>query len=190
MKQMIAVALLAVAVVAPTLADEITSHDSTVKSTTASPLMAKSHLKKAPIKENCDDEHIMEKHHEGNMMDQDGFEMMAKPDMHMLVALSLGKEQESKIKKLADELKHNNWTIQGLINDETAKLRDLYEADKRDPIAIGKEYLKIFDLKRQMIESDLDTQNRVEEILTPEQIAKMKSFREEMHHTHKHPMNE
>jgi len=110
--------------------------------------------------------------------------------MHMLVALSLGKEQESKIKKLADELKHNNWTIQGLINDETAKLRDLYEADKRDPIAIGKEYLKIFDLKRQMIESDLDTQNRVEEILTPEQIAKMKSFREEMHHTHKHPMNE
>jgi Spy/CpxP family protein refolding chaperone len=190
MKQMIAVALLSAAVVTSASAEEITPHESTIKSTTGSPLSARSHLQKTPIKEDCDAEHSMEKYHEENIMDQEGFEMMAKPDIHMLGSLSLGKEQESRIKKLADELRHSNWTTQGLINDETAKLRDLYEADKRDPIAIGKEYLKIYDLKRQMIESDLNTQIRVEEILTPEQIAKMKSFHEEMHHMHKHPMND
>jgi Spy/CpxP family protein refolding chaperone len=175
MKQMIAVALLSAAVVTSASAEEITPHESTIKSTTGSPLSARSHLQKTPIKEDCDAEHSKEKYHEENIMDQEGFEMMAKPDIH---------------KKLADELRHSNWTTQGLINDETAKLRDLYEADKRDPIAIGKEYLKIYDLKRQMIESDLNTQIRVEEILTPEQIAKMKSFHEEMHHMHKHPMND
>jgi len=187
MKQIIAVALLSAAVATPAWSEGTTP---SVKPTISSPSMHKSPVKKVPNIEDCDEENAMEKHHEGEMMGGEGFEMMSKPDMHMLGALSLGKEQESKIKKLADELKHNNWATQGLINDETAKLRELYEADKRDPIAIGKEYLKIFDLKRQMIESDLNTQNHVEEILTPEQLAKMKNFREEMHHMRKHPMNE
>jgi len=185
MKKIIVVALLSAVVAAPAWSDETASP---IKPAISSPSMHKSPVNKVSPIEGCDEEHAMKNHHEGNMMDEEAFEMMAKPDMHMLGALGLGKEQESKIKKLADELKHNNWAIQGLINDETAKLRDLYEATKRDPIAIGKEYLKIFDLKRQMIESDLDTQNHVEEILTPEQLAKIKGFRKEMHHMH--PMNE
>jgi Spy/CpxP family protein refolding chaperone len=98
-----------------------------------------------------------------------------------LSALNLTKDQQDKVTKLTDDLKHNNWTNQGLINDESAKLRDLYEADKRDPDAIDKEYQKIFDIKRQMIRDYLTTHNSIQEILTPEQQAKMKEMRGAMH---------
>ena len=62
----------------------------------------------------------------------------------------------------------------------TTELRDLYQADKRDPAAIGKEYQKIFDLKRQIIESILVTQNKVEDLLTPEQLKQLKEARKTM----------
>ncbi|MDO8464762.1 MAG: Spy/CpxP family protein refolding chaperone [Gallionella sp.] len=103
---------------------------------------------------------------------------MESPHIGMVMALDLSGEQRSRINKLSDELRHNNWTAMGLIMDESAKLRDLYGADKRDPSAIGMEYQKIFDLKRRMIEAMIDTQNRVEELLTPEQRAQLK----DMHH--------
>jgi Spy/CpxP family protein refolding chaperone len=106
--------------------------------------------------------------------------MMESPRMKMVMMLDLSDEQRSKINKLSDQLHHDNWAIQGSMTDETAKLRDLYEADKRDPATIGKEYQKIFDLKRQMIEAMIDTQNHVEELLTPEQIIQLKK----MHHMH------
>jgi Spy/CpxP family protein refolding chaperone len=51
---------------------------------------------------------------------------------------------------------------------------------------IGQEYQKIFDLKRQMIEAYIDTQNRIDEILTPEQRAQMKAFRNQMHPMYMH----
>ncbi len=109
-----------------------------------------------------------------------GAEMMMEPNMHRLEALGLSEEQQAKITPLADKLKHDNWATQGLINDETAKLRDLYEADKRDPVVIDKEYKKIFDLKRKMIETYLEAQNRIEAVLTPEQRTQMRSARHHM----------
>jgi len=130
----------------------------------------------------------MEGHGAGMMGGRDS-SMMMEPDMHMLGALALSEEQQAKINKLSDELKHNNWATQGLLNDETAKLRDLYQADKRDPAAIGKEYQKVFDLKRQMIETYLDTENRIEEILTPEQLIQMKEARHRMRGMYGHSMH-
>ncbi len=128
--------------------------------------------------------------HEGGMMGGYGSGMMMEsPRMNMVRSLDLSDEQRSKIKKLSDQLRHNNWVAQGSIMDESAKLRDLYEADKHDPATIGNVYQKIFDLKRQMIEAMIDTQNHVEELLTPEQIIQLK----DMHHMpgpkHGHPMN-
>lgn len=118
------------------------------------------------------------------MMGRHGSGMMLEPSMRILGTLDLSDEQRAKINKLADELKHNNWATQGLINDETAKLRDLYEADKRDTAAIGKEYQKIFELERQMIETYLDTQNRIDALLTPEQLARAKEARRAMRDKH------
>ncbi len=123
----------------------------------------------------------------GGMMGGHGM-MLESPRMHMVRALNLSDEQRAKINKLSDELQHKNWEREGMIRDEAAKLRDLYEADKRDPKAIGAEYQKIFDIKRQMIEAMVDTQNRVEALLTPEQLRQMKEMHNKMGEMHGHPM--
>ncbi|MDR2195063.1 MAG: Spy/CpxP family protein refolding chaperone [Gallionellaceae bacterium] len=99
------------------------------------------------------------------------------PHAGMLAGLNLSKEQQSQITKLSDDFQHNNWTNQGLINDESAKLRDLYQADKRDADAIDKSYQKIFDIKRQMIRDYVELRNKIDAALTPEQQAKMKEMR-------------
>lgn len=197
MKNFFAIALLSAVVAAPAFADDAAAKPSTQKSASATPSVHKHGHKMAVMKDECDSKHDMMnlhqdhgmmKGHGAGMMGNHDSDMMMEPDMHLLGALALSEEQQSKINKISDELKHNNWATQGLINDETAKLRDLYEADKRDPAAIGKEYQKVFDLKRQMIETYLDTQNRIEEILTPEQRAKTKEARHEMRHMYKHSM--
>lgn len=185
MKKIITVALLSAVIAAPVFADDTAAKPSANKPATTAPAGHKHDHKTAGME--CDAEHDMGDHHGHGMMGE-AADMMMEPDMHLLGALALGKEQQAKINKLSDELKHNNWATLGLINDETAKLRDLYEADKRDPVAIGKEYQKVFDLKRQMIEAYLDTQNRIEEILTPEQLAKVKEARQKMRHMYGHPM--
>lgn len=188
MKKYIAAALLSALVTTPAFADDTAARASAKKPATAMPSGHKHDHKMMDMKGECDAEHGMGEHHGHEMMGGRGADMMMEADMHMLGALALSEEQQSKINELADELKHNNWATQGLINDETAKLRDLYEADKRDTAAISKEYQKVFDLKRQMIETYLNTQNRIEEILTAEQRAKMKDARHEMHHMYGHPM--
>lgn len=132
----------------------------------------------------------MQCNHKGGMMGDHGAGMMmGSGHMHMIMSLDLNDDQRSKINKLSDELKHNNWATQGLINDESVKLRDLYAADKRDPAAIGKEYQKIFDLQRKKIEATITTQNRIEEVLTPEQRTKLKDMRNRVGPMHGHPMH-
>jgi Spy/CpxP family protein refolding chaperone len=119
--------------------------------------------------------------HGGGMMGGYGDDMMMEsPRMGVVRTLNLSDDQRAAINKLTDELQHRNWGLLGLIRDETAKLRDLYEADRRDPAAIGAEYQKIFDLKRQIIESILVTQNKVEDLLTPEQLKQLKQARRAM----------
>lgn len=174
MKTFIAIALLSAAVAAPAFADDAAKAPAK-KAVPAAP----AHKGKAKAADDCDSAHGMGGYHEGY---GGGMGYGAGMEHGMgghggLEALGLSKEQQDKITKLHDELKHNNWTTQGQINDETAKLRDLYEADKRDPDAIDKEYQKVFDLKRQMIRDYLTTQNRIDEVLTPEQQAKLKESR-------------
>ena len=185
MKKIVTIALFSSVLSAPVFAEDNSASTPPKSHTVTNPQGYMHGHKMGANKDECDAEHEMGNHHHGHdMMDGAEHEMMMEPDMFLLRTLTLSKEQQSKIHNLSDELKHKNWAAQGLINDESAKLRDLYEADKRDPAAIGKEYQKVFDLKRQMIESYLDTQNRVEEVLTPEQRAKMKDARHEMHRMH------
>lgn len=196
MKKLIAIALLSTAVAAPAFADTSPAKPSAAKPAAAMPSGHKHDHKMADTKDNCDVKHEMGGHHGNGMGDPYGHgmmggqsaDMMMEPNMHMLGALALNEDQQAKINQLTDELKHNNWLTQGLINDETAKLRDLYEADKRDLTAIGLEYQKVFDLKRQMILTYLDIQNRIEEVLTPEQLAQMKEARHKMHRMYGHHM--
>ena len=81
--------------------------------------------------------------------------------------------------KLSDKLHHDNWAAMGSIMDQSEKLRDLYEADRRDPDAIAKVYQKIFDTKIQMIKAMVTTENQVEDLLTKEQRDQLKSMRQQ-----------
>ena len=71
-------------------------------------------------KDHCDDQEygVMESYGSGMIM--------VSPRMYMVRSLELKDEQRSKINKLTDELRHNNWAAQGLNMDETAKLRELH----------------------------------------------------------------
>ncbi len=188
MKNIIAVALLSVVFAAPSFADDASAQAPANKTPAATPPHHKPGHNMMAEKKGCGADHAMGAHKGYGMMGEQGADMIMEPNMHILNALTLSKEQYSKISQLSDQLKHDNWAKQGLINDETAKLRDLYEADKRDPAAIGKEYQVIFDLKRQMIETYLDAQNHIEEVLTPEQRATLKGLRSKMRHMYMHPM--
>jgi Spy/CpxP family protein refolding chaperone len=86
-----------------------------------------------------------------------------------LYGLDLDDKQRKSANAIQDELRRKRWELMGRTMEEQIKLRDLYEAERRDPKAIGAAYQRIFDLRRQMIEATVAAHNRIEEFLTPEQ---------------------
>ena len=52
---------------------------------------------------------------------------------------------------------------------EEAKLNEIYYSGKRDPTVIDNQYKNIYDLRRQMIQVQVDAQNRMDAVLTKEQ---------------------
>jgi Spy/CpxP family protein refolding chaperone len=91
--------------------------------------------------------------------------------------LNLTDEQRAKISKLQEQLRKKQWTTMGQIMDERQKLYELYSAENPDPKKVGAVYGKIFDLRRQMIEAAIDTQNRAQAVLTQEQRAQLEQWR-------------
>jgi Spy/CpxP family protein refolding chaperone len=91
--------------------------------------------------------------------------------------LNLTDEQRAKISKLQDELRKKQWATMGQIMDEREKLFELYSDDSPDAKKVGAVYGKIFDLRRQMIEATIDTQNRMQALLTKEQRAQLDQWR-------------
>jgi Spy/CpxP family protein refolding chaperone len=99
--------------------------------------------------------------------------MMSGGPYHML---NLSDDQRTKINKIQDEERRKHWETMGKIMDERARLRDLYDADKRDTQAILKVQDQINLYQRRMLELHLNTQNQIEALLTKEQREQLKSF--------------
>ncbi|MFZ5510033.1 MAG: Spy/CpxP family protein refolding chaperone [Pseudomonadota bacterium] len=123
-------------------------------------------------------EHMMEHMHGGMMGGGMGGGMMGQGMMGQgmgpmmmdgLPGIDLSDEQRKRINAIHDGVRKQRWELTGRLMDEQAKLRDLYGAEKRDPAAIGAQYQRIFDLRRQQIEASIAAHNQVEEVLTPEQ---------------------
>lgn len=93
-----------------------------------------------------------------------------------LPSVTLDNKQRSQANAIQDELRRKRWELMGRMQDEEASLRDLYDADKRDPKAIGAAYQRIFDLRRQMIEATVAAHNRIEALLTPEQRKSAREY--------------
>ena len=103
-----------------------------------------------------------------------GFGMMGQRDG--LPGVTLDDAQRKKANGIQDDLRRKRWELMGRTMDEQIKLRDLYEADKRDPAAIGAAYQRVFDLRRQMIEATVAAHNKIEELLTPEQRKSARDY--------------
>lgn len=92
-----------------------------------------------------------------------------------LYGLNLSNEQLAKINQIQDEIRKKNWGLMGKLLDEQAQMRDLLLADKRDPAAIGKQAMKMADLRRQMLEANVDAHNRIEALLSKEQKDQLRN---------------
>ncbi len=95
--------------------------------------------------------------------------------------LGLTPPQEAQVNKMSDELRKKNWEVMGKMQDEAAKLRDLYASDKLDRGAISSAYKRLGELRQSRIENMLEAQEKVEALLTPEQ---RKEFRRRAYEAH------
>ena len=94
----------------------------------------------------------------------------------MLDALNLTDAQRADVNKIRDDLRRKNWDLLGKMQDERAKLRDLYAAEKLDRTAISAAYRRIADLRLQRLDNMLDAQEKLEAILTPEQRKQLRRW--------------
>jgi Spy/CpxP family protein refolding chaperone len=92
-------------------------------------------------------------------------------------ALKLSDEQRTKINHLLDEHRKQDWEVMGKIMDEEATLRDLYASETPDPKQVGAQYAVIAKLRQQLVESNVETSNRVQALLTPEQKSQYRQGR-------------
>lgn len=93
--------------------------------------------------------------------------------------LGLSDDQRTKINRIQDETRRSHWALMGTMMDQQAKLRDLYEAPKRDSAAIDDTYKSIGDLRQKMIDSSIDARKRMEAVLTSKQIDKLRAYRDQ-----------
>lgn len=113
----------------------------------------------------------------GGMMDMMMGGGMMGGGMGPMTMLNLTDEQRAKVRKIEDEQRKKNRDLYGKIEDESVKLRDLYDTDTPDAKKIGAVYDKIFDLKRQLIVSGIEANNKARAVLTKEQQEQLKAWR-------------
>lgn len=90
--------------------------------------------------------------------------------------LDLTDEQRVKIHQIQDETRRSHWSVMGRMMDQQAKLRDLYDAPKRDSAAIDTTYKAIDDMRQQMISSSADARKRIEAVLTKKQLEQLRTY--------------
>lgn len=94
--------------------------------------------------------------------------------MGPMAMLDLSDDQTARLNKIQTETKKKMRTLMRQMWEEQDKLSDLYDAEKRDPAAIGKAYGKLADLQRQALEARIEMENKMAEVLTKEQKAQMR----------------
>lgn len=88
--------------------------------------------------------------------------------------LNLSDDQKSRIAKIRKAARTKHLTLMNEMMDAQDKLQELYDAEKQDSAAINKQYKVIEDLRRQMVDSSVETHNQISDILTKEQRDKLR----------------
>ncbi|TCV90257.1 Spy/CpxP family protein refolding chaperone [Sulfurirhabdus autotrophica] len=94
--------------------------------------------------------------------------------MGPMAMLNLSDAQTGQLEKIQSEVMKKQRTLMRQIWEEQEKLGDLFNADKRDPAAIGKAYGKVSELQRQALETRIDAENKMAAVLTKEQKNQMR----------------
>jgi len=94
-----------------------------------------------------------------------------------LAALKLTPEQSEKIAAIQEENRKKNWGTMGETRSETFKLRRMLSAENVDPKAVTEQQKKVDELRRQMLQSRLESHKQVEAVLTPEQRKQFRQYR-------------
>lgn len=82
---------------------------------------------------------------------------------------NLTEQQQNKMIQIQEEVRKKHWNLMGKMNEEQMKLQQLYYSGKRDSVAIEAQHKKLYQLQREMDESWLDAQSRMDAVLTKEQ---------------------
>lgn len=92
--------------------------------------------------------------------------------------LDLSDQQRDEINKLRDQLRRKHWDIMGKMMDERSKLQDLYSEDKPDAEKIGAVYDDIAKLQKEMGQTRVNSWNKIQDVLTPQQREQLKTWRQ------------
>ncbi|AJX42257.1 LTXXQ motif family protein [Burkholderia mallei] len=90
--------------------------------------------------------------------------------------LDLTSEQRAKINRIQDDTRKAHWALMGDMMDQQAKLRDLYDAPKRDGAAIDETSRAIGSLRQKMIDASVDARKKMEAVLTSKQLDKLRAY--------------
>lgn len=91
-------------------------------------------------------------------------------------APDLTEQQQAKIAQIQEGFRKKQWDLAAKMDAEQAKLNEIYYSGKRDPAVIDNQYKKIYDLRRQMIQEQVDAQNRMDAVLTKEQKERFRGY--------------
>ncbi|MBI4203630.1 MAG: Spy/CpxP family protein refolding chaperone [Betaproteobacteria bacterium] len=83
--------------------------------------------------------------------------------------LNLSDEQRTNISTIQEDTGRKQWDLMTKMQEERARLNELYYSDKRDDAAISKTYKKMSELRQQMFDNSLAARKQVDGVLTKEQ---------------------
>jgi len=106
-----------------------------------------------------------------------GPDMMGFGAGRALWMLDLDEKQRGELLKIQDEARKRHWEIAGKMHDEMARMRDAMRTEgKRDRDAALAAFDRMSALRKQRLEIALDTADRMDQILTPEQREKLRRW--------------
>ena len=89
--------------------------------------------------------------------------------------LNLTEQQQNMMARIQEEIRKKHWDLTSMMNAEQMKLQQLNYSDKRDSATIEAQHKKIYQLQREMAESRVDAQGRMDAVLTKEQKEQYRS---------------
>ncbi|TXH74766.1 periplasmic heavy metal sensor, partial [Thiobacillus sp.] len=94
--------------------------------------------------------------------------------MGPMATLDLSDTQTAQLEKIQTESMKKQRSLMRQMWEAQEKLGDLFDAENRDPAAIGKAYGKLADVQRQALEARIEAGNKAAAVLTKEQKAQMR----------------